>query len=324
MAMPTTYSFTRYLAAKKSVDDHALNQHVWRRLTQALPQGISIAPVRVLEIGAGIGTMVERLVEWGLLQHATYTAIDADPQTIRESRQRLPEWMIRRGFALLEETPRRQLFQRHAQQIVVETETIDLQRFVSHTQGRRSWDLLIAHAVLDLLDLPTTLPSLLSLLRPGGLCYFTLTFDGATILQPEIDPALDTHIETLYHQTMDQRRIDGQPAGDSRSGRHLFGHLRAVGMELLDAGSSDWVIFAGPDGYAGDEAYFLHCIVHTMEMALQGHPRLDAGRFGHWIAERHAQIEQGSLVYIAHQLDFLGRVALPATSRSPARHSPRV
>ena len=27
-----------------------------------------------------------------------------------------------------------------------------------------------------------------------------------------------------------------------------------------------------------------------------------------WVAERHAQIEQGTLVYIAHQLDVLGRV----------------
>jgi SAM-dependent methyltransferase len=324
MVMPTTYSFTRYLAAKKSIDDRALNQHVWGCLTQVLPQGTPDAPVRVLEIGAGIGTMVERLVEWGLLQHATYTGIDANPETIQESRHRLPAWMLRRGFGLLEETPTRRLFRRHAHQIVVETETIDLQRFLRRTQGQRAWDLLIAHAVLDLLDLPTTLPSLLSLLRPGGLCYFTITFDGATILQPEIDPAFDAQIETLYHQTMDQRRIDGQSAGDSRSGRHLFGHLRAVGVELLDAGSSDWVIFAGPDGYPGDEAYFLHFIVYTMRMALQGHSQLDSDRFAHWIAERHAQIEQGSLVYIAHQLDFLGRVAMPATSLSRPGHRRQV
>ena len=313
MVMPTTYSFTRYLAAKKRVDDRALNQHVWRRLTRALPQGTPMAPVRVLEIGAGIGTMVERLVEWGMLQQATYTAIDADPEATLESRRRLPEWMIRRGFRLLQETPTRQLFWRPAHQIVVEAETIDLQRFVSRTQGQRAWDLLIAHAVLDLLDLPTTVPRLLPLLRPGGLCYFTMAFDGATILQPEIDPTFDTQVETLYHQTMDQRRIDGQPAGDSRSGRHLFGYLRALGVELLDAGSSDWVIFAGPDGYSGDEAYFLHFIVHTMGMALRGHPQLDSERFARWIAERHVQVEQRTMVYIAHQLDFLGRVTVPAT-----------
>ena len=306
--IPTTYSFTRYLAAKKSVDDRALNQHVWRCLTRTLPPGTPAAPLRVLEIGAGIGTMVERLVEWGVLHHTVYTAIDADPETILESRRRLPAWMLARGFSALEHTPTRQGFRRGEDVIVVETEAIDLQRFVIGTQGRRAWDLLIAHAVLDELDIPTALTSLVALLRPGGLLYATIAFDGATILQPEIDPALDVQIETLYHETMDQRRIAGQPAGDSRSGRHLFGHLRAAGVDLLDAGSSDWVIFAGPEGYSSDEAYFLHCIVHTIGNALRGHPQLDPCRFAQWIAERHTQIEQGSLVYIAHQLDFLGRV----------------
>jgi hypothetical protein len=29
------------------------------------------------------------------------------------------------------------------------------------------------------------------------------------------------------------------------------------------------------------------------------------------VAQRHAQIEQGALVYIAHQLDVLGRMTAP-------------
>jgi hypothetical protein len=190
---------------------------------------------------------------------------------------------------------------------VVETEAIDLQRFVGRTRGRGAWDLLIAHAVLDLLDIPATLPSLLALLRPGGLLYCSMVFDGATILQPEIDPELDVQIEALYHQTMDQRRIAGQRSGDSRSGRHVFAHLRALGADILAAGSSDWVVFAGPQGYPGDAAYFLHFILHTIGTALRGHPQLDPGRLTHWIAQRQAQIEAGSLVYIAHQLDVLAR-----------------
>jgi hypothetical protein len=79
-------------------------------------------------------------------------------------------------------------------------------------------------------------------------------------------------------------------------------------VDILDAGSSDWVIFAGPQGYPGDEAYFLHFIIHTIGAALRGHPELEPFRLRSWIAQRHAQIEAGSLLYIAHQLDFLGRV----------------
>ena len=83
MAIPTTFQFTRYLAAKKSVDDRALNRHVWHSLAQAVSPAVQNGPVQVLEIGAGIGTMVERLVEWGLLHRATYTAIDAEPRSDR-------------------------------------------------------------------------------------------------------------------------------------------------------------------------------------------------------------------------------------------------
>lgn len=69
----------RYLAAKKAVNDRALNGHVWSRLLHSLPAQSSARPLRVLEIGAGIGTMVERLIERDVLWHAHYTAVDADP-----------------------------------------------------------------------------------------------------------------------------------------------------------------------------------------------------------------------------------------------------
>ena len=173
---------------------------------------------------------------------------------------------------------------------------------------QRGWDVLIANAFLDLVDISATLPQLLALLKPEGLFYFTITFDGATILQPEIDPALDAKIEALYHETMDQRMIGGKLSGDSRAGRHLFNHLRSSGTDVVAAGSSDWGVFAGPKGYPGDEEFFMHFIVHTIGTALQGHPELETEKFEEWVETRHRQIEDRSLVYLAHQLDFLGRV----------------
>jgi hypothetical protein len=44
-----------------------------------------------------------------------------------------------------------------------------------------------------------------------------------------------------------------------------------------------------------------------MHGALRQTPGLDPERFDAWIAKRHVQIDAGELVYIAHQLDFLGR-----------------
>ena len=49
---------------------------------------------------------------------------------------------------------------------------------------------------------------------------------------------------------------DGQPSGDSRTGRRLFHALRACGAEVLAAGSSDWVVHPVGGAYLHDEAYF--------------------------------------------------------------------
>lgn len=308
MAVPTSYPFSRYLAAKKTVDDRALNRTVWKSLTEALA-GISCEDnLQVLEIGAGIGTMVERALEWELVRCADYTALDGMPENIAEASSRLPQWARGRNYSIQQFGDHDFHLTRGAQDIRVHLMAADLFDFLAQTPTAGTWDLLIANAFLDLVDVPETLPRLLGLLKPGGLFYFTITFDGGTLLEPTIDPELDARIEALYHMTMDQRIIGGKPSGDSRTGRHFFRHVRDAGAHLLAAGPSDWVVFAGPDGYPGDEQFFLHFIVHTMGSALGDRPELDRKTFAAWVQARHQQVEDGTLVYIAHQLDFLGRI----------------
>lgn len=284
-------SFTRYLAAKRSVDDRALNCRVWQSLCAALPPQTSAAPLLVIEAGAGIGTMIDRLVTQHVVRHARYTAIDADAHSLRELELQAPDWQAR------------------APDVTIECEVAEILDWIHHAQGQRACDLLIAHAFLDLLNLPCAVPQLLSLVKPGGLCYFTLNFDGATIFEPEIEPSFDAEIERLYHQSMDERRVNGEPSGDSHSGRHLFQLLRQNRVEIIAAGSSDWVVFADRAGYHADEDYFLRFIIDTVRGALELHPQLASRRaeFLNWIECRHAQIDRGELVYIAHQLDFLVR-----------------
>ncbi len=252
--------------------------------------------------------MVERTLDWGLLAKATYLALDAEQSNISEASSRLPSWAAASGYTV-ENLGRNNIsLKGRDQDVLVTLETADIFDFLAGESGKSEWDLLIANAFLDLIDVPLTLPDLLSLLKPGGLFYFTITFDGATIIRPEIDPAFDAQIEALYHDTMDRRLIGGRPSGDSRTGRHFFDNVRSAGARLLEAGASDWVVFAGPDGYRGDDAYFLHFIIHTIGSALKGHPALDQERFARWVQERHTQIDQGRLVYIAHQMDFFGCV----------------
>ncbi|MBV8120355.1 MAG: class I SAM-dependent methyltransferase, partial [Alphaproteobacteria bacterium] len=249
MSIPLTYSLLRYLAAKQSVDDRALNWQVWQRLIAALPRATPEQPLRILEVGAGIGSMVERLLAGDVLTHATYKAIDMAPALIAEARRRLAQWADGRGFQVDEKRQGRLRVQRSGQHITVETEAIDVARFMAREHGHQTWDVLIGQAFLDLIDMPTTLPGLCSLVSPGGLLYFPTTFDGDTVFLPESDAEFDRAIEACYHQTIDRRVRDGKPSGDSRAGRRLFAYLRTAGADVLAAGSSDWVVFAGADGY---------------------------------------------------------------------------
>ncbi len=306
MTVPSEFSFLRYLAAKKGVDDRALNRNIRETLAGYLLERKGPSPCRVLEVGCGIGTMLERLLDWGVFSEAAYRGIDINPEIIGEARLRLPRYAAARGAGLTIEAGRFR-FQKERQSVLVDFEAVDLFHFLAREPGRR-WDLLLAHAFLDLVDLSATLPDLLALLDSGGLCYFTLNFDGATIFEPTLDPELDRQIERLYHRTMDDRRINGRPSGNSLTGRRLLGRLQAMGVQVLAAGSSDWVVFAGKTGYSGDEAYFLQFIIHTVGQALQGHPEIDPARLEDWLKERHRQITRGELIYIAHQLDVLGQV----------------
>jgi len=308
VSCPAAPDFIRYLAAKKGLDDRSLNRHVYDTLVRAVRDRTDPSPLRVLEVGCGIGTMLERLLDWGLLTRAAYTGIDVEAEFIRAAAQRLHGYAAAHQGSLSQESGGVMLFSTPTQNVRVALEAADLLDFLDREPGKSTWDLLVAHAVLDLIDLPTALPRLLSRLSPGGLFYFTLNFDGVTTLEPPMDPDLDAWIETRYHHTMDTRRHRGRPSGSSLTGRRLFGHLKEAGARVAAAGSSDWVVFPGPEGYLGDEAYFLHFIIDTIGLALREHPELDPGRFQAWLTRRHRQIDSDELIYIAHQLDVMGYI----------------
>jgi len=292
-----TFDYARYLAAKTTVDDRSLNRHVLAELRRLMPAG---AP-RVLEVGAGLGTMVARLLDWGLLSAGEYILLDTERELLDQSRQWLRDWAAARGL-------RSDLLPDGLQvgDLRVRLVHAELGRYLETGHGALA-DVLIAHAVLDLLDVPAILPGLLRLLVPGGVYWFTINYDGMSIFAP--GHPHDDQVMQAYHRDMDERVRYGRPAGESRTGRHLFHHLRAAGAPALAAGSSDWVVSAGPDGnYPGDEADFLRAILSTIQDALRSRQDwVDPADLAGWLAVRRRQLAAGELVYLAHQLDFAGR-----------------
>jgi len=292
-----TSGYARYLAAKTTVDDRALNGHVLAELRRLMPAG---AP-RVLEVGAGLGTMVARLVDWGVLGAGEYTLLDTDRPLLADSRRWLHDWAAARG---LRSDPLPDGLQ--VGELRVRLVHAELGSYLEANHEALA-DVLIANAVLDLVDVPAILPGLLRLLAPGGVYWFTINYDGESIFAP--GHRRDDQIMQAYHRDMDERVRYGRPAGESRTGRHLFRHLRSAGAPPLAAGSSDWVVSAGPDGtYAGDEAHFLRSILSTIKDALRVRQDwVDPADLADWLAVRDRQVAAGELTYIAHQLDFAGR-----------------
>jgi SAM-dependent methyltransferase len=288
--------YARYLAAKTTVDDRALNRHVLAELRRLMPAG---AP-RVLEVGAGLGTMVARLMDWGAVGAGEYILLDADRHLLDCSGQWLRDWAAARGL-------RSDLLPDGVQvgDLRVRLVHAELGGYLEADHGALA-DVLIANAVLDLVDVPAVLPGLLRLLVPGGVYWFTINYDGESIFMP--GHPHDGKVMQAYHRDMDERIRYGRPAGDSRTGRRLFHNLRAAGAPALAAGSSDWVVSAGPDGnYPGDEAYFLGSILSTIRSALRSRQAwVEPGDLADWLAVRGRQLAAGELVYLAHQLDFVG------------------
>ena len=292
-----------YLAAKKSIDDRALNRYVWETLCQALPQTTGIEPANILEIGAGIGTMLARLVDWGLLTGpATYLATDREGSHLRLAQRHLATWANQQGHALSWSGKERGRLRTGQSEISLVFETVSAEELARRTapQGG-AFHLLIAHAVLDLIDLPAVLPGLLAQLTPNGLAYCTCNFDGTTLFLPEYPGGEEQEFLRLYHASMEARL-----PGASHTGRRLLSLLQRPGLELLAAGSSDWVLHPRNSGYTKDEAFFLHALLATVERQLaKNQPALSG--LAAWGNTRHQQIEAGTLSFLASNLDLLAR-----------------
>ena len=246
---PDDYSFRRYLTAKTTVDDRALHGPTEARLEAELAD-ISATrdratPVRVLEVGAGVGTTLPRLLARDRLPgRVHYTMLDREAANLDSARERLRAWGDRSDTPVDRSEPDESaddLRLSHDDGIVtVRFETADVFDFVAdRAADAPDYDLLLAQAFLDLIDLDEDLPRLLSVVTDGGLVYAPITFDGETVFQPTPADLRDDAVLDLYHATMD---APDRP-GSSTTGRELLTALPACGCAILSAGASDWVVY---------------------------------------------------------------------------------
>jgi SAM-dependent methyltransferase len=308
--------FPSYLEAKIGVDDRSLHP----RLLQAVRERIrGQQSARLLDIGTGTGAMLRRLLGPSLEAGAELVGLDPDPRSLEVAGERIRQELEDSGSAADRPDPEPSMASGSHDGILWGRLRLRLlqgelfgEGLVEQLGGRR-FDLVTAHAVLDLLPLRRALGRIRELLRPGGWLYATINYDGLTVLLPSYEnPSLERRLLELYDLSMEARRVGGRAAAGSLSGRRLCESLPGCGFAIRDAGASDWLVMAQPQpalGRADGRGVFLRTLLTFIATeALAG--GLDPAALRRWYRRRLEAIEDGSLTLIAHQLDVLAE-ALP-------------
>jgi len=298
--------YLRYLKSKESVDHRSLSTHVYNRLFSLLHKMYSKEDrINVLDVGAGLGSSFKRLLPGILTPSIDYTVIDIEPSHVEVAEKEITLWLKDKGYTI-EKRGRLVVGIRGDQTVEVKFVTGDALAY-----GRRhtdAFDLIVGQAFLDILPLDDALKSLFNALTPGGLYYFPITYDGLTTLVPVLDDAFDAEIEHQFNRSMDTRK-DGTTAG-STAGRQLLTRLPAAGARVEAVGSSDWIVRPNmrSTGYPDDEAYFLQCILYLMYKEACKADTIPRTKLDKWYDDRRMQLQHCCLSYIAHQLDYVGRL----------------
>lgn len=303
MTQPQSYDYTRYLAAKRPIDERSRNRRVWQRFLDVLHQYPET--LRILEVGGGLGATAERILASADGVDLQYTFVDIEEMNVACARENLQNWARTAGYACRNDGNTLHL-QRPEQSAVIRFIVADAFDFAETADTR--WHMLVAQAFLDLVNLRAVLKRLRKLLQPQAVLYLPLHFDGLTVFEPADDDSLNRRIIRAYHDTMDTRTTRHGPSGGSQTGRMLIPELRRLDATILASGSSDWVVMADPEGFSEPTRYFLYHILHFVESSVANHPDVGRSELDRWLTARRRQIEDGSLVFIAHQLDVLAQL----------------
>lgn len=305
-----SYDSCRYLTSKITVDDRSLNRRLWDAFLHGLVEiQNDTQRLRILEVAGGIGTTVKRLaaaLRRTSIETIDYTFVEIDTNHLERARAKLPEWGRELGYEVHETENEVRFSDAHSVLTVELVEENAFSVFEKATYHNR-FNAVIAQAWIDIVNAQKALTGLTRVLQAkDGLLYLPIHFDGVTSFLPALDDDLDRRIERLYHHSMAQSP-DG-PVGGSTTGRKLLASLSEMNDVEVTAGSSDWIVVPNDDHtYPADERYFLHHILHFVENELKRAETIDPRQANHWLVKRRGQIEDGQLIYMAHQLDVLAQ-----------------
>lgn len=314
-----TFSYPRYLASKRTVDERARHPRLWAQMMSFCREVCHNAdrPLRILEVGGGVGDLAGDILEALPDGRVDYTLLDVDADNLQAASSNLNDRLPEADIVHASEQLSSQASSTQKRIILRHGNFLDCRERGSSMIAPEEVDLVVGQAVMDILPVEVSMDTASSILRPGGIGYFPIHVDGLTEFEPTEDEETDAMVSDLYHESMRRRyELPGNgrryASNGSRCGRDLLVYAPAAGMDIVDAASSDWVVYphAGPGGkrtYPAQEADFLRYMLGFVEEELTGHADLDADAFAEWVSRRRQQIEAGELILVVHNLDVLVR-----------------
>lgn len=292
-------AFADFLQAKFALDERSLNREVRGAFLDALR---SLPRIQCLDVGAGTCATLRRLLNSALTTPLSLTALDRDPGLLDIARQETAAWLRALG---LEPRMEKGVIQTQGERLT----TI---RFVAGElrdyRPDRLYNVITAHAFLDIAPLPEALRLFAAWLQPGGYLYASSNYDGDTALLPEYDDAaFEARLLGHYNHTMERRRVDGQATGGAYCGRRVHGLLPEYGFDILAYGSSDWNITPFLGEYRDGDAVCLMAVLEMIRGEGQSSGLFHQDQLDRWREDRLRLLQQRRMGLIIHQLDLLGR-----------------
>ena len=310
--------YVRYLEAKRTVDGRALDIHCLQKFRQALQSIPSSSTIRIVELGAGTGTMLRRLIrdfDKFFVNPVEFTLIDIKADALAIARRLLLNCDAQLDSAGMSDNS---ISIHHSgvdgtipdielPGLLVRFKRADVFEFLRSRIAK--FDAVIAASFLDLVSLDDILPIIKNCIDPSSLVraiYCPLTFNGVTIFSSVPN---DSPILRAFHSSMGRGTAGGVDICRAYTGNYLRAALKMINGQAIAMADSNWNVVPKNGMYQNDEMYFVQCILQFVASTSKD----ELSRFGvtandvdEFMKDSLNSLRQKTLSYSAHNVDFVG------------------
>lgn len=296
-------SFREFLEAKYLLDERSFNQSVQSIFLTELKSREKVA---ALDVGTGMGAMLQRLILSGSAPSLKLVGVDQDAELIKAAGSKILSLLKNQHYEVTQDG-QSTIGSKPARKIEVILDHCTHEKFF-HRHANDRFDIITANAFMDLIPLDTTVRLFGDHLAHNGLFYAAINYDAGTTLFPSYpDEQFEDELLQAYDASMEARMACNRRTGGAKSGRRLLSAMQNVGLDVIAYGSSDWNITPIRGKYLDQDKTCVFYLLELLRKEGERQPSLDSRKLSHWFETRLGLTQQNRLGIIVHQLDILAK-----------------